>query len=89
MCPFQASDKSLYDKHLIDVHEIVEIRNNESGEVGLGEDSGIWDTEMGEAEVDHVEEAEVEAKKEALIEQMMLKQLEKNIRKPKKSKKIK
>ena len=24
MCPFQASDKSLYDKHLIDVHEIVE-----------------------------------------------------------------
>ena len=81
MCPFQASDKSLYDKHLIDVHEIVEICNNESGEVGLGEDSGIWDTEM--------EDVEVEAKKEALIEQMMLKQLEKNIRNPKKSKKSK
>ena len=83
-CPFQASDKALYSKHLIDVHEIVEIFNNESeAGLSLGEDSGIWDTEMDHV---HVEEADVEAKKKALIEQMMQKQLEKGMKKPKKGK---
>ena len=83
LCPFQSLDKSLYNKHLMEIHEIAEICNNESEKVpSLADDSGIWETET-----DHWEKAQVEAKKESLIEHMIQKTVGKRMKKPKKVKK--
>ena len=55
MCPLKTTDKSGYDKHLLNVHELVEIINDKSEEldmsVTVSEDSGIWETELGEAKI--------------------------------------
>ena len=49
ICPFQTKEKNSLKKHLLAIHEIVEISNNDNEDgMPVDEDSGIWEAEIEE-----------------------------------------